>query len=132
GWTLSGGAKFETTTVADGKKGTVLDMPSGSKAISPSVCVTNTYPASRTEIRDVSGSMGVNIAVAYMGTAGWGATQTSGSVTGIGAGWTLPSAFDMKPSNVTGWQLARFTVTAQGASSEYQLSNFYVDPRMHK
>jgi hypothetical protein len=132
GWVLSGGAKFVTATLADGKKGTVLDLPSGSQAVSPSVCVTNTYPASRTEIKDVAGTLGVNISVAYMGMSGWGGAQATGSVTGVGTGWTLPTAFDMKPSSVSGWQLARFTVTAQGASSEYQLSNFYVDPRMHK
>src|SRR5205823_3110365 len=47
GWTLSGGAKFVTTTLADGKRGTMLYMPSGAKAVSPSVCVTNSYPAAR-------------------------------------------------------------------------------------
>src|SRR5437764_1315739 len=62
GWTLSGGAKLVTTTLADGAKGNVLYLPSGSKAISPAVCVTNSYPAPRTEIKDVTGSAGVSIA----------------------------------------------------------------------
>src|ERR1700748_2510925 len=34
GWTLSGGAKIVTTTEADGSTGTVLDLPSGSTAVS--------------------------------------------------------------------------------------------------
>ena len=131
GWTLSGGAKFLSTTLADGKKGQVLDMPSGSKAVTPTACVTNTYPAARTKVKDVKGSAGVSISVAYMGTTTWGPNQLSGTVAGVNTGWTLPVAFNIFPSSVTGWQLAHFTLTAQGGNSEYQLSNLYVDPRMH-
>src|SRR5438874_1204907 len=48
GWTLSGGASIKTTTLADGSTGYVLDLPSGSKAVSPSFCVTSLYPTERT------------------------------------------------------------------------------------
>ena len=40
GWKLSGGASIKTTTLAAGGSGQVLDLPSGSKAVSPSFCVT--------------------------------------------------------------------------------------------
>jgi hypothetical protein len=135
GWTLSGGAKFVATTMADGKKGTLLDLPSGSQAVSPTACVTNSYPAARTQVRDVTGTAGVNISVAYQNTNGtWGLNQlsaTAGAVKSANTGWMIPLPFNIKPSNVTGWQLARFTLAAQGTSSEYQISNLYVDPRMH-
>jgi hypothetical protein len=84
-----------------------------------------------TEVRNMLGSVGVNVSVAYMGTNTWGSPQASGTVTGIGTGWTLPKAIKIKPGNVTGWQLAQFTLVAAGSSSEYQISNLYVDPRMH-
>jgi hypothetical protein len=131
GWLLSGGAKIVSTTLADGKKGSLLDLPSGAKAVSPATCVTNDYPNVRTEVRNMLGSVGVNVSVAYMGTNTWGSPQASGTVTGIGTGWTLPKAIKIKPGNVTGWQLAQFTLVAAGSSSEYQISNLYVDPRMH-
>ncbi|MFL5822620.1 MAG: hypothetical protein ACJ764_04180 [Solirubrobacteraceae bacterium] len=131
GWTLSGGAKFVTTTLADGKRGTMLYMPSGAKAVSPSVCVTNSYPAARTEIRNEKGTAGVSISVAYMGAKAWGANQLSGTVTGVNTGWTLPVPFNIFPSSASGWQLARFTLVANGSAGVFDISNFYVDPRMH-
>src|SRR5947209_15603384 len=39
GWQLSGGAQIVTTTLADGLTGTVLDLPSGATAVSPTMCV---------------------------------------------------------------------------------------------
>ena len=40
GWTLSGGAKLVTTTLADGTTGTVPDLPTGATAVSPPMCVS--------------------------------------------------------------------------------------------
>src|SRR5947209_6889073 len=56
GWTLSGGASIKTTTLADGAVGHVLDLPSGAKAVSPTICVNGGFPTARTEVRDVKGS----------------------------------------------------------------------------
>ena len=131
GWTLSGGAKVVSTTLADGVKGNVLDMPSGSKAISPQMCVSNSYPFGRTEMKNIKGTAGVAITVSYLGAKGWGANVNSGTQTGTSTVWSLPSPFAIPVSSVSGWQYAKFTFTAQGASSEYQLSNLYVDPRQH-
>jgi hypothetical protein len=131
GWTLSGGAKIVSATLADGRKGTLLDLPSGAKATAPAACVTNDYPTARGEIRDVSGTLGVTVSVAYMGPQTWGPPQPAGTIKGVSNVWSLPVALSINPSNVSGWQLAQFTFTAAGSGSEYQLSNFYVDPRMH-
>lgn len=131
GWTLSGGAKIISTTLADGLKGNVLDLPSGSKATTPQLCISNSYPFGRSEMKNVKGTQGVNISVSYLGAKGWGANLPSGSATGTSTVWSLPSPFTIPQSNVTGWQYAKFTFTAAGSSSEYQLSNLYIDPRQH-
>jgi hypothetical protein len=131
GWTVSGGAKIVSTTLADGKKGSVVDLVSGAKAVSPAMCVTNDYPSARGEIRNLHGSAGVSVSISYMGSSAWGPSQPTGTVTGINTGWTLPKAISIKQSAITGWQLAQFTFVAAGSSAEYQLSNFYVDPRLH-
>lgn len=131
GWTLSGGAKVVSTTLADGLKGNVLDMPSGSKATTPQLCISNSYPFGRTEMKNVKGSAGVTISVSYLGAKGWGGNVNSGSQTAVSTVWSLPSPFAIPASSVSGWQYAKFTFAAQGASSEYQLSNLYIDPRMH-
>src|ERR1700733_8620297 len=39
GWGLTGGAKVATTTLKDGTTGSVLDLPRGSTAVSPKVCL---------------------------------------------------------------------------------------------
>ena len=131
GWTLSGGAKVVTTTLADGVRGSVLDLPSGAKAVTPQLCISNYYPFGRTEMRNVAGSQGVSISVSYLGAKGWGASQPTGAQTGSSNVWSLPAAFTITPSSFTGWQYAKFTFTALGTKSEYQLSNTYIDPRMH-
>ena len=129
GWTLSGGAKVVTVTLADGARGTVLDLPAGAKAVSPGVCVTNNYPSARGEIRMTSGSTSVAVSVAYMGSKTWGSARASGTVAGVSTGWTLPAAVSINPGSASGWQSAQFTFVA-ASKGEYQISNFYVDPKM--
>jgi hypothetical protein len=130
GWTLSGGARVVTTTLADGTTTTVLDLPSGSKAVSPTVCITSAYPTARTMVRNVKGSEGVFFYVSYAGTSTWNNPKNTGQVHGTGTAWTLSGAVNVQPSNVIGWQLARFTFVPGGNTSEFQIYNFYVDPRM--
>ena len=130
GWTLSGGAKLISATLADRTHGTVLDLPSGASAVSPQMCVSNSYPTFRGEIVDVKGNTGVAASVAYLGTKGWGPAQSFGTLKGSATAWTIPGALSIKPSTVSGWQYGRFTFVAGGSSSEYELSNLYADPRM--
>jgi hypothetical protein len=131
GWTLSGGAKFMADTLADGARGNVLYMPSGSKAVTPQLCISDSYPFGRGEMRNLAGTQGVSLSVSYLGSKGWGASQATGSMVGTSTVWSLPSPFTIKPSSVTGWQYAKFTLTALGSSSKYEISNLYIDPRMH-
>jgi len=125
GWTLSGGAKIVQTTLADGRTGSVLDLPSGATAISPQMCVTNAYPTARTLVRDVVGSEGVQMGVSYAGAA----EQTVGQVHGQQTAWTTSNPFNVHPSNQAGWQLAQFIFVAGGKTSNFEIYDFYVDPR---
>ena len=130
GWTLTGGAQIVTTTLADGSVGSVLDMPSGSTAVSPVMCVTSAYPTARTLVRNVTGGDGVHFKVSYDGTQTWAQPQETGQVHGNHNGWTLSDNVNVHPANnVTGWQPVRFTLVAGGKSSDFQVYDFYVDPR---
>ena len=130
GWTLSGGAKILTSTLQDGSTGPVLDLPSGAQAVSPPVCVNNAYPVARTMVRNVRGSEGVGFYVGYDGTNTWTNPQNTGSVNGSGTGWTLSTPVNVQPGPSSSWELAEFTLIGRGTTSEFQIYNFYVDPRM--
>ena len=131
GWMLTGGASIETGGLADGRTGQFLDLPSGSRAISPTLCVDAGYQTARTEVRDVAGSEGVQFYVSYAGTNTWNTPQNTGQVHGKQTSWTLSDPVNVQPSNTPGWQLVRFTFVPGGTRSDFQIYNFYVDPRMH-
>lgn len=128
GWTLSGGA-----SVKAGQNGTgsVLDLPSGSQAISPPMCVSSDYPTARTMVRDVIGGQGVQVFVAYAGTKTQSQAQNVGQVHGQGSAWTAANSLNIHPGNLPGWQLVRFTFVPGGKSSDFQVYDFWVDPHMH-
>lgn len=132
GWTLTGGAQIQTTDLADGQTGSVLDLPSGSTAVSPTICVDSGYKTARTEVRDVVGSQGVHFFVSYAGTKTADSPQDTGQVHGHKSDWTLSDSVNVQPSNTTGWQLVRFTLVPGGKSSDFQIYNFWLDPRMSR
>jgi hypothetical protein len=130
GWSLSQGASITTGQLADGTTGSVLDLPSGSAAISPPMCVDAGYPTARTLVRTLAGGDGVHISVAYAGTKSATKPHDAGEVHGEHTGWTVSNQFDIHPGNLPGWQLVRFTLVGGGHSSDFQVYDFYVDPRM--
>jgi hypothetical protein len=130
GWTLSGGAALVTTTVADGATGSVLDLPSGSKAVSPAICVMSDYPTARMDVRDIVGSQGVSFYVSYEGTSGWTTPRNTGQVHGTGAAWTLSAPVNLQPASTSGWQIVRFTLVPGGTTSNFEIYDLYADPRM--
>ena len=109
GWVLTGGAKIVTTTLYDGTKGYVLDLPSRATATSPPMWVTSDYPTARTMVRNVIGSAGVNVSVAYLGITP-GPTQSTGNVSAGGVAWSLSRVVQIHPGNLLGWQQAQFTL----------------------
>jgi hypothetical protein len=127
GWMLSGGASIKA---GQNGAGSVLDLPSGSEAISPPVCVASDYPTARTMVRDVTGSEGIQIYVAYAGTKTASQAQNTGQVHGQQSAWSLSNTFNIHPGNLPGWQLVRFTLVPGGKSGDFQVYDFYVDPHM--
>ena len=115
----------------------MLDLPRGSKAVSPTVCLTSAYPTARMMIRDVSGSNGgsVGFSVSYAGTS----TANSPLQTGYVQDHRVrrrrrrlvPVRLrpNLDPSTSPGWQLMQITLTANG-SKEFQAYNLYLDPMM--
>lgn len=130
GWTLTAGAKITTTQLQSGHSGPVLDLPSGSIALSPPVCVTSDYPIARTMVRNVAGTQGIHVYVLHASTTTWDEPQHAGRVDGRGNSWTLSQPIKLHSANVTGWQLIRFSFVPGGHTSDFQIYNFYVDPRM--
>jgi hypothetical protein len=130
GWTLTGGAKIITTTLHDGTTSTVLDLPSGSKAVSPEVCVTSDYPVARGWVRDVKGSEGVFFYVSYAGTSTWATPKNTGQIHGPGTSWGPVTPVNLQPYNAAGWQPMRITLIPGGNTSEFQVSDLELDPRM--
>jgi len=123
GWTLSGGARIVSTPLADGARGNVLDLPSGSTAISPPVWINSSDPTARTMVRDVAGSQGVFFYISYPGSAAvW---KNTGQVHGTGTAWTVSGPINLQTGSLTGWQLARFKFVPGGTASDFQVYNFY-------
>ena len=126
GWALSGGANIKTTTLADGKSGAVLDLPAGSKAVSPYVCVGSGMPLAKTLIRTTAGSGSVSFAPDDL-TAG---TQMKTMALKGGSSWSLSAPVNVLPGAISDWHIMQFTYLAGGKGSEFQIYDFGVDPRM--
>jgi hypothetical protein len=137
GWSLSGGAKIVTTTLADGTTGSVLDLPSGSNAVSPTVCVASNYPYARMMVSNVSGSNGgkVGFGVSYAGTATAADPQQTGTFKttgnqGVSGGWLLSQPADLQPASAPGWQPMHITLSPSGSKkADFHIYKLYVDPR---
>lgn len=130
GWTLTGGAQLVTNTVADGQTGSVLDLPPGSSATSPIICVQSGMPLARTMAQMVGGptSNGTQFQV-------WNAdgTKLGGAmgINGTAGSWALSPPVNVAPGSFVGIKPVYFTFTAKSKQGDLQLYNFAVDPRMH-
>jgi hypothetical protein len=134
GWELLGGAHVLSTTRPDGSTGAALDLPSGSVAVSPPVCVTLQYPTARIWTHTLEGRAGVTVSVAYAETKSESkpreVTTLQSTQTG---GWELSEPFNVQPqlggkSEET--RQVRFIFAAGGSSTNTQLYGLYVDPWM--
>jgi hypothetical protein len=128
GWTLTGGAKIVTVTQADGSSGRALDLPAGSMAVSPDVCVTSLYPTARMMVRGLFGGGDVSFRVSYAETNSWTNPHETGHVKGKKSGWTLSDPVQLQPNHVQGWQIVRLTLVPGGGHSEFQVYNLELDP----
>ena len=132
GWTLSGGATITSATLQDGTTGSVLTLPKGSKAVSPPICLDNTYPYMRTMLKDANaGSLGFSIS--YLTTSGtYGTARTMSSVSTASTGWVLTAQVRIPSGPYTGWNYGKLTITGGGTKTTSTSStyNLYLDPRM--
>jgi hypothetical protein len=129
GWQLGGGAQIIITQLSDGQVGPVLDLPGGSVAVSPPVCVSSSFTTARTMMRTPARNDGVSVYISSADAA-WNGLRNLGQVRGSGTEWTAPDSLSLQPAIRGGWQRVRFTLVPRGARSEYQLYNFGLDPRM--
>jgi hypothetical protein len=132
GWTLSGGAAVKSSTLNDGTTTRVLDLPAGSTALSPPMCVASNYPTGRAMIRDVRGAGGVQFAVSYAGARSSTRPRITGLVHTHSSTWALSGRFGIQPAHKTGWQVVRFRLSVPRHGGEFALYNLYVDPFMRK
>ena len=136
GWVLSGGAKIVTMKLANGTTGSVLDLPAGSQAVSPTVCLTSAYPNARMMVSNLSGSNGgkVGFSVSYAGTSSattpvqTGTFKTTGNQ-GVSGGWGLSDPVALAPGSNAGWQPMQITLTGSGPK-DFAVYNLNLDPRM--
>jgi len=135
GWQLRGGAKI-VATQRNETPDSVLDLPAGSVAVSPTVCVDIDYPTARLWSRTVSGSGFVAVAVAYQDTRTQYRPKLVDVLRNRGAGWSLSRDINIKPQltgRAAGWRRVAFVFAAVGGrSSEFQLDDLHVDPRMSR
>jgi len=130
GWQLSGGAHIAEATRPDGSSGGVLEMPAGSRAVSPPVCVTLSYPSARVSVsRNGAGHAILLAGVAYAGTG------NAAVVAGIRASselWTVSNPFNVLPQlggSSEETREVRFVFAAvSGSGTSLQLYGLYVDP----
>ena len=128
GWGLFMGANLTSTQVEDGQMGQVLDMPAGSVAVTPPLCVNSSdYPLARAMLSDVSGSEGVAVYVSYEPAGHWGWPLAAGMIKNTGPGWYPSKPIMLHAAQLRGEHMVRLIFVAYGG--EYQLYNFYVDPR---
>ena len=133
GWELLGGAHIVTTTRPDGSTGGVLDLPSGSVAVSAPVCVTLQYPSARVTTRTLEGHAGVTVSVTYPETKSETKPKQVATLASTKAGWEASEPFSVLPQltgKVEETREVRFVFAAGGSSTDTQLYGLYVDPWM--
>ncbi len=130
GWTLTGGARIVQGQLANGSTGPVLDLPPGSQAVSPVMCVTAEYPFARAQMQTIGGTGGsVGMYVSYQGTTTWNNPDHSADLHGPNTGWGLSGNANINPGHATCWQLVQITLTPD-QNNHSQIDDFEIDPRM--
>jgi hypothetical protein len=134
GWRLTSGARILDEVGDDGTVDSVLDMPTGAVAISPTLCVDLTYPTARTWVRNVVGDGDLAVSVMYDAGKTAQVPLTVGHVHGNKeAAWVLSPDVKIQPQLAgkrEGWRRVAFVLKAGGKSSDFRVDDFYVDPRM--
>ena len=127
GWVLTGGARIVTQTLANGSAGTVLDLPAGSTATSPAMCVDSSYPLARMQTRTL-GKAPDNSTKFY--TVPVATSSLSGGMPVLGT----PNWATSPPDNVAGSaataEQVQFKFVAGPKAADLQVYKLYIDPHM--
>jgi hypothetical protein len=130
GWQFTGGAQVVSASRPVIGTGGVLDLPAGSTALSPLMCVDLDYPTARTW---TGGTGSLKINVVYPDAKKGLTPKSVGDIRGLATGsWKLSSDFNVNPQmagKYAGWRRVSFQLTNTGKSS-VQVDDFFVDPRM--
>ena len=134
GWTLSGGARIAPTSRPDGSAGGVLQLPRGSQAVSPPLCVTLLYPTARVWLQAQSELRGVlQTQVLYSKAKGSAVAKTVAKLQ-TETSWSPSEPFEVRPElggEAEGPRPVRFVFTSRGSrESTLNVYELYVDPRM--
>jgi len=135
GWTLTGGAQIVTTALQDGRTGSVLNLPVGAKAVSPTICLTSAYPTADDDPECIGQQrrqrrlLGVLRRDEHRERSAPDRDVQDHRQPGRRRPWALSQPADLDPSPTAGWQLMRITLTANGPKT-FQVYNLYNDPRM--
>jgi hypothetical protein len=127
GWQFGGGASL----VPDSHDGEALELPAGSVAVSPAMCVDLTYPTARMWARNVRGKAKVTVGVAYAGTKTARAPHWVGDLKPASSDWSLSHDFKVEPQTAgkkSGWRLVAFVFVADKAG-DARIDDLFVDPR---
>jgi hypothetical protein len=127
GWQLYGGA----SVVADSHSGEALNLPAGSVAVSPAMCVDLDYPTARLWLRADDGHPKVTVGVAYAGTKTATRPHWVGGLDAKSAAWQLSHDFAVHPDlagKKSGWREVAFVFVA-GKDGDARIDDFFVDPR---
>jgi hypothetical protein len=133
GWTLSGGATLTSATLAKGNTGQVLTLPVNGKAVTPPMCVNNTYPYMRSMVSSMTKG-GAKVYISYFGPTGWGPPKSFGTLLASSTAWQLSPKVKFVQNSMSGWQQAQLTLVGTGPkpTSNTRIYNLYADPRMRR
>jgi hypothetical protein len=135
GWTLGSGA----SVVADNEPWAVsgpgtqaLDLPNGSSAVTPPICINQSYPFFRFFAKDVNAN-GANLQVEVLFYTSTGKVQSKTPVTysTAASGWQPTPAFSIgvwSSSTSTTQAPVAFRFTPMGPSAHFRIDDVYVDP----
>lgn len=135
-WTLTKGAAVESGNqpyqIVSTPDGNSLDLPAGSVATSPPMCIDSTFPHFRFFARDLStGESGLNVKVMYLDNKGKLKGTTSGEVRSNDNDWALTDALSIgvtfNPALYNGAAPVRFRFSA-GKDTSWKIDDLYVDP----
>src|SRR5579875_3922887 len=127
GWVLTNGATLKSEVLADGSIGLVLDLPPGSSATSPVMCVESGEPYARMVTRMVGTTASSNATTFYVTPAGSTKLGSGMPVLG-GTQWA-----ESPPDNVypgSGSEDVYFTYKSNVKFGDLQVYNLFVDPHM--